>query len=572
MMRKQNVTQIYGYPGGAILPVFDAIHNSPHFHLCIPRHEQGAGHMAEGYARASGKPGVLLVTSGPGATNIVTPLMDALMDGVPLVAFSGQVPTAVMGTDAFQEADVLGITRPCTKWNALCRDIADLPMLIDMAFRIAMSGRPGPVLVDLPKDISAATLKRLPTLSRPPPNNTFLSLKERELAMSTDDWARVATMINNAKRPVIMAGHGVVTGGATAELRELATRGNIPVTTTLHGMGGFDEMNPLSLHMLGMHGSAYANWAMQMADVIVCLGARFDDRVTGNLKKFARSARLAEQQGTGGIIHFEILRKNINKTVAATEIVYGDVRSNLQHILPLINQQQRAEWNRLISRWKAQHPFTYTPTFDGTLKPQFVLQELNRLTRDLEVTYTTGVGQHQMWAAQYIRWRRPRSMITSGGLGTMGFGLPAAIGAKMALPPHHIVIDIDGDASFSMTLSELLTAVEFKVAVKVLILNNNFQGMVKQWQELFYEQRYCGTRMMNPDFAKLAEVMGAKGMTLTRREDTERVLSEFLAYNDGPVLLNCIVEKQENVYPMVPAGAALDEMVLSDPSNPSDQL
>lgn len=567
MMRHHNVTQIFGYPGGAILPVFDAIHNSPHFHFILPRHEQGGGHMAEGYARASGKPGVLLVTSGPGATNTVTPLQDALSDGVPLVVFSGQVATPLIGTDAFQEADVVGITKCCTKWNTMVRDIKDLPRKINEAFLIATSGRPGPVLVDLPKDVTAGILKEVPDCAPNIPESFSYPADHVGANKTEADFKRIAALINQAKRPVIFAGHGVITAEVTGLLRELATKGNIPATTTIHGLGAMDEYSPLSLHMLGMHGSAYANYAMQQADVIISLGARFDDRVTGNLKSFAPEAVKAASEGRGGIVHFDILPRNINKVVKVTEPVLGDLKDTLPRLLPYIQYEPRSEWFGAINKWKKDHPFAYNASKpNGPLKPQAVLSELNKQIagyRD-NVIVTTGVGQHQMWAAQYLRWTQPRTFISSGGAGTMGFGLPAAIGAKTA-SPHKMVIDIDGDASLTMTAVELITAVQYNIGVKVLLLNNNFLGMVKQWQDLFYDERHSQTKMFNPDFALLAESMGAKGLRLDKQEDIPKVIDEFLR-TEGPVLLNAIVEKDEHVYPMVPSGKGLHEMVFIENS------
>lgn len=565
MMLHHKVTQVFGYPGGAILPVFDAIHESPHFHFVLPRHEQGGGHMAEGFARASGKPGVLLVTSGPGATNTVTPLQDALMDGVPLIVFSGQVATSLIGTDAFQEADVVGITKCCTKWNTIVHDIRDLPRKISEAFLIATSGRPGPVLVDLPKDVTAGVLKEVPDCTPQIPTHLLSPIDHVGGNKIEEDYKRIAKMINNAKRPVIFAGHGVITSETTKLLSELAVRGNIPVTTTIHGLGAFDEYSPLSLHMLGMHGSAYANFAMQKADVIISLGARFDDRVTGNLKLFAPEAILAAKEGRGGIVHFDVLPRNINKVVTATEPVLGDLNVTLPKLLQHIHSEPRKDWIDQITRWKKDHPFAFKPAKkDGALKPQAILSEINKQIagyRD-NVIVTTGVGQHQMWAAQYLRWTQPRSFISSGGLGTMGFGLPAAIGAKVACP-NKIVIDVDGDASLTMTIAELITAVQYNIPVKILLLNNNFLGMVKQWQDLFYDERHSQTKMFNPNFVQLAEAMGAKGFYLDKEEDISQVVDQFLKA-EGPVLLNAIVEKDEHVYPMVPSGKGLHEMVFYD--------
>lgn len=568
MMLRHEVKHVFGYPGGAILPVYDAIHNSSQFELILPRHEQGAGHMAEGYARASGKPGVVLVTSGPGATNVITPMQDALSDGIPLVVFTGQVPTTAIGTDAFQEADIIGISRSCTKWNVMVKNIKELPRRINEAFYIATSGRPGPVLVDLPKDITAAILNQhIP--SEPSIPMRTLNFKEKELH-STNQAAmnRAAKLINEAKRPILYVGNGLLNHpDGPALLLKLSHQCDIPVTTTLQALGAFNELDSRSLHMLGMHGSAYANLAMQSADVIIALGARFDDRVTGNLKTFAPGARRAEAEGRGGIVQFEIMPKNINKVVRVTEAIEGDVGENLANILPKLNKTSHPEWFSRINEWKQKYPFTYGKEklgSHGLLKPQYVLSEFNRQTESIkeQVLITTGVGQHQMWAAQYYRWTHPRTMISSGGLGTMGFGLPAAIGAKVA-QPDKIVVDIDGDASFSMTAMELATAAQFGIGVKVLLLNNDFQGMVKQWQDLFYEERYSATRMFNPDFVKLAESMGCRGLRCSNPEELESTMADFLAH-PGPIVYEVKVDRSEHVYPMVPAGKALHEMVLSD--------
>ncbi|KAF9007747.1 acetolactate synthase [Hymenopellis radicata] len=570
MMLRHNVKQIFGYPGGAILPVFDAIYNSPHFHFILPRHEQGAGHMAEGYARASGKPGVVLVTSGPGATNVITAMQDALSDGVPLIVFTGQVATSAIGSDAFQEADVIGISRSCTKWNVMVKDISELPRRINEAFKIATSGRPGPVLVDLPKDVTAGILKTpLPFKATTPGINLGLSsnpLQMFEVPADTPLIRQAAALINQAKKPIIYAGHGVLSSPLGPQLlRQLSQQGNIPVTTTLHGLGSFDETNPLSLHMLGMHGSAYANIAMQEADVIIALGGRFDDRVTSKLDTFAPAAKAAAAQGRGGIIHFEIQPKNINKVVEASIPVLGDVVANLQTLVPMIHSNPRTSWLADIKRWKEKYPFTYVKSKEGeVMKPQEVIEELEKQTihcKD-DVIIATGVGQHQMWAAQFYRWSVPRSMITSGGLGTMGFGLPAAIGAKVAAP-EKTVVDIDGDASFSMTAMELQTASQYNIGVKVLVLNNDFQGMVLQQQDLFYDKRYSHTQMTNPDFIKLAQAMGVYAIRCTSAEELPAKMKEFLEYDGSrPVLMECVVEKNEHVFPMVPAGKALHEQFL----------
>jgi len=557
LMRHHEVKHIFGYPGGAILPVFDAIHESPHFQFILTRHEQGAGHMAEGYARACGKPGVVLVTSGPGATNTITPMQDALMDGTPMVVFSGQVATGVIGTDAFQEADVTGISRPCTKWNVLVKDVRDIPRRINEAFHIATTGRPGPVLVDLPKDVTAAVLRESVCIEPHLPGYHV-----REMGTSTE-IQRAAQLINRAQKPIIYAGQGVILCSAHALLQQLAKQGHIPVTTTLMGLGGFDEHSPLSLQMLGMHGSAPANYAMQEADLIIAIGARFDDRVTGKIAGFAPEARKAEREGRGGIIHFDIAPENINKAVPVTIGVEGDARKNLELLIPYIEHRPRKDWWTQLDQWRNKHPFRYKddPAQSAPIKPQAVIEELHRQT-DGQAIVTTGVGQHQMWAAQFYKWRYPRQFITSGGLGTMGFGLPAAIGAKCAMPDK-TVVDIDGDGSFCMTGLEMITAAQYGIGVKALILNNEFQGMVKQWQDLFYEERYSSTAMVNPDFKKLAQAMGCKGLSCSLKSDLPKMMTQFLEC-DEPVVMEVKVQKHEHVYPMVAAGKALHEMNLGD--------
>ena len=556
LMGEHGVQHMFGYPGGAILPVFDAIFESPYFKFILTRHEQGAGHMAEGYARASGRPGVVLVTSGPGATNTVTPLQDALMDGTPIVVFTGQVATGAIGTDAFQEADVTGITRPCTKWNVLVKDVRDIPRRINEAFLIATSGRPGPVLVDLPKDVTASVLREPVDVE---PN--LPGYHVRELGTSSE-IERVAELINRAERPVFYVGQGAILAGAHEVLRQCAKLANIPVTTTLHGLGAFDEHDDLSLHMLGMHGAAYANWSMRDADCIIAVGARFDDRVTGDPKRFAPSARAAEREGRGGIIHFDIAPEQINKVVGVTIGVEGDVRKNLELLLPMLESRPRADWLERLRGWRHDHPFRYkADDRKFHLKPQAVVEELCRQTNG-EAILTTGVGQHQMWAAQFYKFRRPRQWITSGGLGTMGFGVPASVGAKLAQPDCP-VINIDGDGSFCMTGIEMVTAAQYGIAAKTIILNNDFQGMVKQWQDNFYEGRYSHTEMHNPDFKALAEAMRVKGVRCESKTELPAKIAELLEH-DGPVIGDFFVEKHEHVYPMLPAGQSVDEMILGD--------
>ncbi|WZH48184.1 thiamine diphosphate-binding protein [Fusarium acuminatum] len=552
MMLRHGVKHIFGYPGGAILPVFDAIYNSKHFDFILPRHEQGAGHMAEGYARASGKPGVVLVTSGPGATNVITPMQDALSDGTPMVVFTGQVVTTAIGSDAFQEADVVGISRACTKWNVMVKNVAELPRRINEAFEIATSGRPGPVLVDLPKDVTAGILRRaIPTETSLPSLPSAASQAAMEMTKKQLESAlqRVGNLVNKAKKPIIYAGQGIILSeGGPQILKELADKASIPVTTTLQGLGAYDELDEKSLHMLGMHGSAYANMAMQEADLIIALGARFDDRVTLSIAKFAPGAKAAAAEGRGGIVHFEIMPKNINKVVQATEAIEGDVATNLKELMPFVESktmEDRKEWF-------------------GLIKPQTLIEELSKLVegRKDQTYIATGVGQHQMWTAQHFRWRHPRSMITSGGLGTMGYGLPAAIGAKVA-QPNALVIDIDGDASFNMTLTELSTAAQFKIGVKVIVLNNEEQGMVTQWQNIFYEDRYAHTHQSNPDFIKLAEAMHVQSRRLEKPDDIVEALT-WLINTDGPALLEVVTDKKVPVLPMVPVGSGLHEFLVFD--------
>lgn len=571
MMLRLGVKHVFGYPGGAILPVFDAIYNSKHFDFVLPRHEQGAGHMAEGYARASGNPGVVLVTSGPGATNVITPMQDALSDGTPMVVFCGQVVTSSIGTDSFQEADVVGISRACTKWNVMVKSVAELPRRIQEAFEIATSGRPGPVLVDLPKDITAGILRKpIPMQSTLPsrPSAATMAAKELSEKQLQGTISRVARLLNVSKKPVLYVGQGILAHPDGPKLlKELSDKANIPVTTTLQGLGGFDETDPKALHMLGMHGSAYANLAMQEADLIIAIGARFDDRVTGSIAKFAPQAKLAASENRGGIVHFEIMPKNINKVVQANEAVEGDCAENIRHLLPLVHAvPERPEWFAQINDWKSRFPLSLyeKQTPEGAIKPQALIEKLSDLTAHMKdrTIITTGVGQHQMWAAQHFRWRRPRSMITSGGLGTMGYGLPAAIGAKVARPDC-LVIDIDGDASFNMTLTELTTAAQFNIGIKVLLLNNEEQGMVTQWQNLFYEDRYSHTHQKNPDFVRLAESMGVAADRCASPADVEAKL-KWLIESDGPALLEVFTDKKVPVLPMVPGGSGLHEFLVFD--------
>ena len=536
----QGVDTIFGYPGGVVLPLFDRLYDAP-INFIIPRHEQGACHMADAYARASGKVGVVVATSGPGACNLVTGLATANMDSVPVVAMTGQVRTELIGNDAFQEADTTGITRPVTKYNCIVKDVKDLARLIKEAFYIASTGRPGPVLIDIPVDVQVNKAS----------TDVSAKLELPGYRVRTKGHARQISMaaeaINNSKQPVLYVGGGVITANASEELRTLAQKANLPVTTTLLGLGSYDQSRPESLDMLGMHGTAYANYAVQECDLLIAVGARFDDRVTGKLDTFAPNAKT---------IHIDIDPASISKNVHVDIPVVGDAKLILTELIKEVAQRPRTRWFSKIAEWKEKFPLRYDKD-SSAVKPQYVIDELCRQTKGRAII-TTGVGQNQMWAAQFYRFSIPRQLISSGGLGTMGFGLPAAIGAQVARPDM-TVIDIDGDHSFNMTLTELPTAVENKLPIKVCILNNGYMGMVRQWQELFYNKRYSKSYLSNPDYATVARAMGAVGQTCERRADVPKVIKAMLA-EKKPCVVDFRIEREENVWPMVAAGKSLNEM------------
>jgi len=553
-LKREGVRHIFGIPGGVVLNIFDILYDTKDIKLILTRHEQGAVHAADGYARASGKVGVVIVTSGPGATNTVTGIANAYMDSVPLVVFSGQVSTPLIGNDAFQEADIVGITRPCTKYNYLVKDVNDLAQIVREAFHIAGTGRPGPVLVDLPKDISAGRTDFIwPEQVKLRSYNPTLEGNKIMIKKAIEEIAK-------AKKPVIIAGGGVIISGASKELKELAELTRIPVTMTLMGLGGFPGTHELSMGMLGMHGTYYANMATQESDLLIGIGVRFDDRVTGKTEKFAPTAK---------IIHIDIDPTSIRKNVRVDIPIVGDVRHVLRDMLRFLREDakgQREEvrkaWLEQISTWKSEKPLKYIYE-ENAIKPQFVIEKIYEITKG-DAIITTEVGQNQMWTAQFYKFDKPRMLLTSGGLGTMGYGFPAAIGAQLACPDR-LVIDIAGDGSIQMNIQELATAVVNKLPVKVAILNNHYLGMVRQWQELFFRERYSYSNLeMVPDFVKVAEAYGAVGMRATKPKEVEPVIRESLKVKDRPVFMDFIIDWREKVYPMVPAGGAINEMLFEE--------
>ena len=550
---KEGVDTVFGFPGGAVLPIYDALFDSPMKHILV-RHEQGAVHMADGYARATGRPGVVIVTSGPGATNTVTGIATAYMDSIPMVVFTGQVPTALIGNDAFQEADIVGITRPCTKHNYLVKDIKDLQRIIKEAFYIATTGRPGPVLVDLPKDILNAPAEL------DYPDKVRIDSYQPNYKGHPGQIKKAVDLIMKSKRPVVYAGGGVVLSDAAAELKSFVTKLGLPTTTTLMGLGGFPGTHPLFMGMLGMHGTFCANMAIMNTDCLIAIGARFDDRVTGKIDEFAPYAK---------IVHVDIDPTSISKNVRVDIPIVGDVKTVLKEMIKALpdSKGQKAylksisEWHTQVNTWAATHKLSYKYEPKGKIKPQYVIEKLYEATGG-DAIVTTEVGQNQMWAAQFFKYDKPRTFLTSGGLGTMGFGFPAAIGAQVAFPKK-TVIGIAGDGSLQMNIQELATAVQYRLPVKIAILNNMVLGMVRQWQEFFFDKRYSHTCMsVAPDFVKLAEAYGAVGLLAQKPEDVEAVIKKAMAVKDRPVFMDFRIDPAECVFPMVPAGQPLNKMLL----------
>lgn len=547
-LENEGVDLVFGVPGGAILPAYDPLLDSPIRHV-LARHEQGAGHMAEGYAWATGRVGVCIATSGPGATNLVTPLADALMDSVPLVAITGQVPTSAVGNDAFQEAYTTGITMPATKHNYFVTDPGDIADIVHEAFHIASTGRPGPVLVDLPKDVlNQQTTWRAPVSLSLPGYKPTVDGHPRRVKEAVE-------LIARAKRPVLYVGGGVIKANGAAELRRFAEMANVPVTTTLMGRGAFPDSHPLAMGMPGMHGTYTAITAIQKADLLIALGTRFDDRVTGNPKFFAPHAK---------VIHIDVDPAEIGKVRAAEVPIVGDARRVLEQLIEAWGERDtpdRSAWLDTVARWQQDFPLRYQQPADGAIKPQFVVEELYRLTGG-NATVVSGVGQHQMWTSQFWRFDQPRRWINSGGLGTMGFAIPAAIGAK-AGTPQELVFAIDGDGCFQMTFNELITAATEQIPIKVAVINNGAHGMVTQWQRLFYNNRLSASLLGDViDYPKLAEAMGCAGFRAETPDEVGPSLEKALAVDDRPVLVEMVVDREEMVFPMVPAGGSNDEVIL----------
>jgi acetolactate synthase-1/2/3 large subunit len=545
-LEREGVKHVFGYPGGAILPAYDALKHSKIHHVLV-RHEQGATHMADGYARARGEVGVAVATSGPGATNMVTGIATAMLDSIPIVCITGQVGSKLIGSDAFQETDITGVTLPITKHNYLVTHASEVARTIREAFYVARSGRPGPVLVDITKDAQQGTCEFDWDAAKPQ-----LPGYRPDLSPAPAEYAQALELIHNSKRPVILAGHGIIISGAMREVRDFAERAGIPVAMTLLGLGAFPASHPLNLGMMGMHGEAWVNHMIQEADLLLAFGMRFDDRVTGNLKTYAPNARK---------IHIEIDPAEINKNVKVDVPLVGDLREVLLELMPHVESIDRSDWLDSIDRLKGDSAVRDIQNLpdSGHLYAAHVINDLWRQTRDGNTIVVTDVGQHQMWEAQYYKHEHPRTLITSGGLGTMGFALPAAIGAKVACPEAEVWVVV-GDGGFQMTMCELATLVQENLKIHIAIINNGFLGMVRQWQEFFYDRNYAATPLLNPDFAKLAEAYGIRSMTISERSQVVPAV-QSARQNEGPVLINFKVEQEDTVYPMVAAGAALHDMI-----------
>ena len=558
-LKREGVDTVFGLPGGAVLPIYDALYDFEGLRHILVRQEAAAGHAAEGYARATGRPGVCLVTSGPAATNLVTALQDALMDSIPIVAFTGQVPTHLIGNDAFQEADNVGITRPCTKHNFLVKDGKDLAPIIREAFHIASTGRPGPVHVDLPKDVLVKEAELLW------PERVHMRSYNPNYEGHPGQIKKAARLLLRARRPVLYVGGGVISSDAHAELLELAELTQIPVTTTLMGLGAFPSVHPLCLDMLGMHGAYYANMAVHHSDVLVAVGARFDDRVTGKVEAFAPNAE---------IIHIDIDPSSISKNIQVHVPIVGDCRRVLRALVEAVREDMhddvhpavkdaRKQWREQIADWRAKFPLRYDQD-DEVVKPQYVIEQLSQYTQG-EALMVTGVGQHQMWTAQYYKFKHPRAWFTSGGLGTMGYGLPTAMGVQAA-HPGRLVINVDGDGSFQMNSQEMATCFTEHLPVKTVIINNSGHGMVRQWQRIIYKERYCAIDLPGiPDWVKFAEAYGCMGLRVSKPAEVGPAIEKMIA-TPGPVILDVCVDKDECVFPMVPAGGANTDMILAPPT------